>query len=353
VKVGIVCPYDWSYPGGVRSHILGLRRALEDSGIEVEVLAPASHLEPEIVACGRTFAIPANGSVARLCFSRRARRAVAQRLERGDIDVLHLHEPAIPSVSLLALMGPRLPAVATFHAAAERSGGYAVARPLLGRYVSRIDVRVAVSDAARSLIGAYFPGQYRIVPNGVDVASFRAAQPSLSLLGAKPFVLFVGRPEPRKGFDVLLTAMQLLRRERPDVRFACAGSSPEGLPEWVLPLGRLSQAELAGAYAAADVFCAPSTGGESFGIILAESMAAGTPVVCSDLRGYREAAGDAAEFVPVNDPAALARVLLGLLADPGRRETLVAAGRRRAAGLDWGVVARDVMECYEDALALA
>ena len=353
MKVGIVCPYDWSFPGGVRSHILGLRRALEDAGVDVEVLAPASDLEPEIVACGRTFAVPANGSVARLCFSRRARRVVAERLGRGDIDVLHVHEPAIPSISLLALMGPRLPVVATFHAAAERSGGYAVARPVLGRWVDRIDVRIAVSEAARALVGAYFPGEYRIVPNGVDAAAFRSAQAAVSLLKAKPFVLFVGRPEPRKGFDVLLSAMHLLRRERPDVRLACAGSSPGGLPGWVMPLGRLGQGELAGAYAAADVFCAPSTMGESFGIILAESMAAGTPVVCSDLPGYREAAAGAAEFVPMGDPPALAAALLALLGDPARCEALVAAGRARVDELDWAVVSKDVLACYEEALARA
>jgi phosphatidylinositol alpha-mannosyltransferase len=353
VKVAIVCPYDWSHPGGVRSHIIGLRRALEETGVAVEVIAPAGDSEPGIVAVGRSQAIPANGSVARLCFSRSARRRVAERLERGDIDVVHVHEPAIPSVSLLALMGSpscSLPSVATFHAAAPRSTGYALARPLLGRWVRRIDVRIAVSEAARGLIGAYFPGEYRIVPNGVDVSAFAGAVPDPELEELKPFVLFVGRPEPRKGFAVLLRAMDLVRRDRPRVRLVWAGAAPEGLPEWVVSLGPVPQERLAGAYAAADVFCAPSIGGESFGIILAESMAAGTPVVCSDLPGYREAAADAAVFVPPGDDAAVARALLDLMADADRAGDLVERGRKRVAALDWKVVAADVMTCYEDAV---
>ncbi|HEY8200634.1 MAG TPA: glycosyltransferase family 4 protein, partial [Actinomycetota bacterium] len=294
--------------------------------------------------------IPANGSVARLCFSRSARRLVAERLGRGDIDVVHVHEPAIPSVSLLALMGPVLPSVATFHATAPRSTGYALARPVLGRWVRRIDVRIAVSEAARGLIEAYFPGEYRIVPNGVDVSAFAGATPDPELEELKPFVLFVGRPEPRKGFGVLVRAMERVRRDRPDIRLVWAGAAPEGLPGWIVPLGPVPQERLAGAYAAADVFCAPSLGSESFGIILAESMAAGTPVVCSDLPGYREAAADAAVFVPAGDEAAVARALLDLLADPDRACDLVERGRTRVGALDWNVVAGDVMACYEDAI---
>jgi phosphatidylinositol alpha-mannosyltransferase len=351
LKVAIVCPYDWSYPGGVRSHVIGLRRALEEAGVGVEVVAPASKPEPGIVAVGSSFAIPANGSVARLCFSRSARRIVAERLGRGDVDVVHVHEPAIPSVSLLALMGPDLPSVATFHAAAEKSAGYAIARPLLGRWVRRIDVRIAVSEAAKGLIGAYFPGDYRIVPNGVDVPAFAGAPPDPELEALRPFVLFVGRPEPRKGFDVLLRAMELVRRDRPDVRLVWAGAAPEGLPGWVVALGPVPQERLASAYATADVFCAPSIGGESFGIILAESMAAGTPVVCSDLPGYREAAAGAAVLTPPGDAAALARALLDLLSDPARAAELVERGHRRVAALDWKVVAENVTAAYEDAVA--
>lgn len=350
MKVGIVCPYDWSYPGGVRSHILGLAAALGRCGIATQIIAPASRPEAGIHPVGRTLGIPANGSIARVCFSRSAKACVDERLAGGDIDVLHLHEPTIPSVSLLALMGGRLPSVATFHASAPRSVGYAIARPLLRRFVARIGQRIAVSEAARALIGAYFPGSYHLVPNGVEVARFASATPDRRLAELRPFVLFVGRPEPRKGFTVLLRAMEVVRGSL-DARLVWAGASPEGLPDWVIALGSLDQDDLAAAYAAADVFCAPSLGRESFGIVLAEAMAAGTPVVCSDLPGYREAAGEAAVFVPVGDHLALATALLEILGNPERASGLQELGRRRVESFDWDVLARTVIDCYERALA--
>jgi phosphatidylinositol alpha-mannosyltransferase len=346
VKVGIVCPYDWSHPGGVRSHILGLAGALpEVSGgrWSAEIIAPATRPEPGIWAAGRTLAIPANGSVARIAFGPGVKRRLDGRLSRGDLDVLHLHEPAIPSLSLLSLMWARLPLVATFHASAERSLGYAAARPFLGRFVERIDLRVAVSAAARSLIGTYFPGDYRLIPNGVTVARFAGAAPDPEMERLKPYVLFVGRPEPRKGFDTLVEAMGLLRR-RHDVRLVTT-SAPAECPDWVVPLGRVGDDRLPGIYAAADVYCAPSRGGESFGIVLVEAMAAGTPVVCSDLPGYREAAGAAAAFVPPGDAAGLAAALSEVLT--GSAGPLVEAGRRRAAELDWRVLAPEILALYE------
>ena len=346
MKVGIVCPYDWSYPGGVRSHVLGLAQALpEVSGgrWSAEILAPATWPEPGIWTAGRTLGIPANGSVARIAFGPGVRRRLDERLSRGDLDVLHLHEPAIPSLSLLALMGARLPVVATFHAAAERSAGYAAARRFLRRYVERIDERIAVSAAARSLIGAYFPSDYHVIPNGVAAARFAGATPDPDLERLRPYVLFVGRPEPRKGFDTLVEAMAFVR-QRHDVRLVTT-SAPSGHPGWVVPLGRVDDDRLPGIYAAADVYCAPSLGGESFGIVLVEAMAAGTPVVCSDLPGYREAAGDAAVLVSPGDPAALAVALGETLAGTGASR--IEAGLRRAAELDWRVLAPEILGLYE------
>lgn len=352
MKVGIVCPYDWSYPGGVRSHILGLAEALPEvtaGRIDAEILAPASKPEPGIWAAGRTLAVPANGSVARITFGPGARRRLRERVSRGDLDVLHLHEPAIPSLSLLALLEARLPVVATFHASAERSLGYAVARPLLGRVLGRIDVRIAVSEAARALIGAYFPGDYRMIPNGVPVSRFAGAVPDPELQALKPFVLFVGRPEPRKGFGDLVRAVGELRRHV-DVRLVTT-SAPDDRPDWVVALGQVPDTRLPGIYAAADVYCAPSLGGESFGIVLVEAMAAGTPVVCSDLPGYRGAARDAALFVEPGDSGALAVALAKVLADPAEAAEMAARGRRRAAQLDWRRLAGEVAACYEDALS--
>ncbi|HWD08299.1 MAG TPA: glycosyltransferase family 4 protein [Actinomycetota bacterium] len=351
MKVGIVCPYDWSYPGGVRSHILGLAEALPSvtgGSITAEILAPASKPEPGIWAAGRTVGIPANGSVARLCFGPGPARRVAERVRRGDLDLLHLHEPGSPSISLLALRAAQVPAVATFHASAEKSAGYAVARPLLGRVLDRLSVRIAVSAAARSLVGRYFPAPYRLIPNGVPVARFAGAFPDSELAGLKPFVLFVGRAEPRKGFGVLLAAVERLRGSGVDVRMVTTGN-PEGVPQWVVQLGRVEDDRLPGIYAAADVYCAPSLGGESFGIVLVEAMAAGTPVVCSDLPGYREAAGAAARFVPRDDPVLLAAALGELLANPPAAAALVEAGRKRAAELDWRVLASEIAGCYRQA----
>jgi phosphatidylinositol alpha-mannosyltransferase len=350
VKVGMVCPYDWCHPGGVRSHILGLAAALpeaSDGRWSAEIITPATQPEPGIWAAGRPLPVPANGSVARIAFGPGARRRLYERLSRGDLDVLHLHEPAIPSLSLLALMGARLPVVATFHASAERSLGYAAARGFLRRFVERIDVRIAVSAAARSLIATYFPGDYDVIPNGVPVARFAAAVPDPALCHLKPCVLFVGRPEPRKGFGALVDAMALLRRDL-DVRLVTT-SAPSKHPDWVVPLGRVADDRLPGIYAAADAYCAPSLGGESFGIVLVEAMAAGTPVVCSDLPGYREAAGDAARFVRPGDPAALAGALREVLASPASAACLVRAGRKRAAELDWRVLAPEILARYERA----
>jgi len=358
MKVGIVCPYDWSYPGGVRSHILGLAEALPavtGGDVSVEILAPASRPEPGIWVAGKTVGIPANGSVARLCFGPGPARRVAERVRRGDLDLLHLHEPAIPSISLLALRALRAggppagpPAVATFHASADRSAGYALMRPLLGRLLGHLSVRIAVSSAARSLVGRYFPAPYQLIPNGVPVARFAGAAPDPALLDLKPFVLFVGRAEPRKGFGVLVAAVEQLRGRGVDLRLVTTGS-PDRVPPWVVGLGRVEDDRLPGLYAAADVYCAPSLGGESFGIVLVEAMAAGAPVVCSDLPGYREAAGGAARFVAPDDPTALATALSEVLADPSAAAELVEAGRTRAAELDWRVLAAEIAGCYREA----
>lgn len=350
MKVGIVCPYDWSYPGGVRTHILGLAGALpEVSGGEVtaEILAPASRPEPDIWVAGRSLGVPANGSVARICFGPGPSRRLDERLGRGDLDLLHVHEPAIPSVSLLALVAAHVPLVATFHASAHASAGYAAARLPLRRLLDRIDVRIAVSESARELIGSYFPASYRMIPNGIGVARFSQALPDPELESLRPFVLFVGRAEPRKGFDVLIAAMEEVRR-RLDVRLVST-TAPDVHRPWVIPLAGVSDGRLPSLYAAADVFCAPSLGGESFGIVLVEAMAAGTPVVCSDLPGYREASQGAAALVATGDVPALARALCAVLTDPERAAALVSRGRSRAAELDWRVLARDVLACYRSA----
>jgi len=350
MKVGLVCPYDWSHPGGVRSHIQGLAAALERAGIGTEIIAPASASEKGIFVTGKPLAVPFNGSVARLCFSRSAARNVRARLDEGDIDLVHLHEPAIPSVSMLALKSAEIPAIATFHASSARSWGYAAARPILQPLLGKLAKRIAVSGAACSLVSRYFPGEYEIIPNGVDVHGWEHAEPDQKIVELRPCVLFVGRPEPRKGLDVLVKAMEIVRT-RTGATLAVVGPAANDVPGWAYASGPVDGPKLRSIMKGASVFCAPSLGGESFGIVLAEAMAAGVPVVCSDLAGYKEASGGAALHVPAGDPVATANALCSVLSDPSGSKSLVEAGRRRAAELDWLVVANKITEIYEGALS--
>ncbi|MDQ4149917.1 MAG: glycosyltransferase family 4 protein [Actinomycetota bacterium] len=348
MRVGIVCPYDWSHPGGVRSHIVGLTGALQRRGVEVEVIAPASAEEEGIFAPGRTFGIPYNGSVARLCFTPRASARVKKRLESAAYDLLHVHEPGSPSVSMLAVMHARMPLVGTFHASSEKSLAYQLFRPALKPLMSRISERIAVSEASKRLISSYFPDDYHVIPNGIDYRRFAEARPDEELGDLKPFVLFVGRPEPRKGLAVIVEAMQMVRK-RLELHLVAVGPTSNDVPPWVRALGPVEQNRLPGIYRAADLFCAPSLGGESFGIVLAEAMAAGTPVVCSDIPGYLEAAAGAALHVRAGDSAATAEQIVDVFLNPGRLKDLVETGKQRARQLDWGLLVDQILERYRAA----
>jgi phosphatidyl-myo-inositol alpha-mannosyltransferase len=345
----MVCPYDWSFHGGVKSHVVGLSSVLRSAGHEVEVMAPASFSAPDILVTGRSLGIPYNGSVARLCFSPAAHAKIRERLEVGDLELLHLHEPGIPSVSMLALMQARVPVVGTFHASAPRSIAYQVARPLLRPMMDRISQRVAVSEASKRLISTYFPGDYHLIPNGIDFRRFSEAEPDPELVAIKPFVLFLGRPEPRKGFPVAVEAMRLVRSQL-SVEMVAVGPAEGDAPEWVHALGHVSDDRLPGIYKAADLFCASSLSGESFGIVLAEAMAAGTPVVCSDVPGYVEAAAGAALHAPAGDAAATAELIACVLTSPSRAADLVSLGKQRARELEWGVLVRRILDLYEAAV---
>jgi len=350
MKVGIVCPYDWSFPGGVRSHIQGLSAALQRTGLEVEILAPATKKEPEIFNAGRTLGIPYNGSVARLCLSPQANRRIRRHLAGSGIDLLHIHEPFSPSVSMLALHQAKVPVVATFHASQVRSKAYATAKPFLEMMLEKISARIAVSKAALALISNYFPGDYHSIPNGIEMARFSEATPAQGLAGGRPFVLFVGRPEPRKGLSVAVEAVERVRATHP-IELVAVGPSRHQVPSWVTALGPVSQDALPGIYRAATVFCAPSISGESFGIVLAEAAAAGVPVVCSDLPGYVEAAAGAALHAPVGDATATAAMILSVLTDPDRAARMISRGRKRALQLDWDVLALQIQEVYRAALS--
>lgn len=374
MRIAIVCPYAWDRPGGVQSHIRSLAAELRRRDHEVVVLAPtrgrAGHRigqragdgpqddgprEVGLVVAGRAWPIPANGSVAPVSFGPLAATAVRRALDRFTPDVLHLHEPLIPSLSLLALWGSSVPAVGTFHAAAERSLGYGLARPALRRAARRLRVRTAVSDAARELVSRYLPGDYSLTPNGVDVATFATAPPAD--LGPGTKILFLGRIERRKGLEVLLQAMTRFRGD--DLELIVAGDGPEAKSARALAgrlgvparfLGRVDDAMKASLFARADIYCAPALGGESFGIVLLEAMAAATPVVCSDLTGFRAVAGASAVLVTPGDSGLLADALKRVVSDSSLADRMRTTGARTAAAFDWRRLVANVELTYERAM---
>lgn len=358
-----MCPYAWDRPGGVQTHVRALATELGRRGHDALVLAPGTRPtsqrardEDRVVLVGRAFPVPANGSVAPIALGPRVAARLRRSLEGFRPDVLHVHEPLIPSLSLIALAS-RTPSVGTFHAAAERSGGYRLARPLLERAARRLEIRTAVSDAARSLVARYFPGTYHLTPNGVDYERFAGAQPAD--LGAGPQVLFLGRLERRKGLPILVDAMARLRDL--DATLVVAGDGPEAgacrqlaarLGVRARFLGRVSENDKASLFKAADAYCAPGLRGESFGIVLIEAMAAGTPVVCSDLPGFRGVVGTAGYLVAPGDPAALATALRSVLTNhEGQAERLAREGTSIARSYDWSRLVGGVEAMYEKARA--
>ena len=361
MKVALVCPYAWDRVGGVQSHVRSLAHALESRGHTVQVLAPSSVTLTHQVGSGgniklvgRAIGVPYNGSVAPLAFGPLAAAGVRVALRDFDPDVMHLHEPLIPSLSLLALMNSKVPAVGTFHASAEDSLAYLIAKPGLRRAMKRLKVKTAVSDAAREFVSNFFPGEYRLTPNGVDAARFASAKP-LDLGDGKK-VLFLGRIEARKGLEVLIRAMA--RLEDLNVELVVAGSGPEerycrsladDLSVPVRFLGRLGEEELPRIYRRADVYCAPGLGGESFGIVLLEAMAAAAPVVCSDLMGYRAVASGAAKLVPPGQTGPLASALREVLDDDEEAARMSKLSERMAGVYDWARLVDNVEQAYAEA----
>ncbi|HLI15687.1 MAG TPA: glycosyltransferase family 4 protein [Acidimicrobiales bacterium] len=356
--MALVAPYDLAVPGGVQAQVLGLARALVGLGAEAAVLAPGtpgprSAAGLRLEGAGRSLALPANGSRAPVALGPGALARTRRFLASFDPDVVHVHEPFVPGPALASLIVARVPVVATFHRAGA-GAGYRLAGLALRRLLGRLDDVVAVSEAAReTLLAVVGPGAGRcsIEPNGVDLERFVAAVPAAR---AAPVVCFVGRHEQRKGLAVLLEAFASLEIE---ARCWVVGTGPLSAPlrarygadprvEW---LGVLGDAELASHLAAADVLAAPSLGGESFGVVLLEAMAAGAAVVASDLPGYRDAAGDAACYVPPGDARCLAAALRSLLTDRSRREHLVAAGHRRVAPRGFPALAQRYLARYEAA----
>jgi phosphatidyl-myo-inositol alpha-mannosyltransferase len=361
MRIGMVCPYSFDVPGGVQSHVLQLAEVMQARGQYVSVLAPSSpHVKlPEyVVSAGRAVPIPYNGSVARLQFSPAVHGKVRRWLADGDFDVLHLHEPNAPSLSMWALRIAEGPIVATYHTSTTKSLTLAVFQGVLRPWHEKIVGRIAVSDLARRWQMEALGSDAVEIPNGVDVASFASAP----LLDGYPrpgkTVLFVGRyDEPRKGMAVLIEALPGLVEHFPGVQVLIVGRGDEnelrskagGLAGHLRFLGQADDAIKASALRSADVYCAPNTGGESFGIVLVEAMAAGTAVVASDLHAFRRVLrdGDAGRLVAVEDGAALAAGLVAVLESDQLAKRYVAAGAEAVRRYDWSVVANQIMQVYE------
>ncbi|MEV5503808.1 glycosyltransferase family 4 protein [Nonomuraea fuscirosea] len=362
MRVGIVCPYSWDMPGGVKQHIDDLAQALIAQGHEVSVIAPAAdddELPPYVTGAGRAIPVPYNGSVARMSFGFLSAARVRRWVRTGEFDVLHIHEPLIPSLGVLACWAAKGPIVATFHASFTRSRAIAVAEPLLRSALEKLSGRIAVSDAARKSLVEQFGGDTVLIPNGVTVSRYTEAEP-LDGWGPDGTTLgFLGRmDEERKGLPILLDAFNLLAAERPEVKLLIAGPGDakdvydrvrKPFHDRVTVLGMVSEADKIRAYHSVDVFCAPNTRGESFGIVLAEAMASGATVLASDIPAFRRVLGEgqAGALFTNGDPASLAREAAALLGAPERRAKLAAEALVAVRKYDWSTVARDVVRVYE------
>ena len=358
MRIGIISPYSLTQPGGVQGQVLSLARVLRGRGHEVRVLGPCDGPPPDagVTPLGASLPTPANGSVAPIAPDVSAQLRTIRALRDEEFDVVHLHEPFAPGPTQTALLFKTAPLVGTFHAA----GGALAYRwfaPIVRRAANRLDVRCAVSTEARDSAAQTLGGTYELVFNGVDVEEFRSVDPWPTEV---PAILFLGRHEERKGLGVLLEAFDRMVADGTDARLWVAGEGPEtaalrarhtdGRIDW---LGRIDEAEKLARLAGATAFCAPSLGGESFGIVLLEAMAAGTPVVASDIPGYAKVARSGADalLVPPGDPEALAAGLAGLLARPEEAAALVASGTQRVTEFSMTRLSGTYEEFYQRAVA--
>jgi len=378
VKIGLVSPYDWSYPGGVQDHILRLATELRARGHHVRILTPATGPRSRVVEYGvykLGWAAPlhVNGSVARIAVAPDFTGRLRNVLLREQFDVIHLHEPLASALSLSILHLAEITGathIGTFHAWA-RAGltsppgwAYTSARAFLGRYFKRLDGRIAVSPDSAEFVSRFFPGEYRIIPNGVDTTMFNpAVPPQPRFMDGKLNVLYHGRIEQRKGLKFLLRAIPLIREHFPNTRFLIGSDGPlreafeklverAGWPDVVF-LGRVPADELPSLYTSAHIFCAPSTGGEGQGIVLLEAMASGRAVVASNIAGYRSVIEHQRDglLVTPSDHEELAWAICHLLGNESERARLGVAGRQRAEAFGWGHVGGEVEDYYEQVRA--
>ena len=364
LRIGLLCPYSLTTPGGVQGQVMGLARALRKMGHEVRVLGPCDGAPPDtfVTPIGESLPTVANGSIAPLAPDPSAALRTIRVLRDEQFDVLHIHEPLTPGASITALVMRTAPIVATFHAAGESLSYKYLSAPLKG-FASAIDHRVAVSKDAVLLAQRYIGGDYQILPNGVELDRFVASSQNASITHSdsslmRRSIFFCGRHEPRKGLEVLLQAHATLP-DNVDLWIASEGPETERLKrEWagdsrIMWLGRISDAEKAKRLSQADVFCAPSLGGESFGVVLIEAMAAATPIVASALDGYMNVATHEVDalLVEPNDPAALEAALRRILLDQELAHRLVHRGQERATGFSMVQLASTYVDIYRRVIA--
>ena len=368
MKIAMVCPYDFTWPGGVTAHVEQLARELGRLGHEVQVLAPHSPSRevPDIeqfIPLGRSVPLPSGGSIARVCLSWWLLPKVRDLLRREEFDIIHLHEPMAPILPLCVLEFSKSVNIGTFHASYSHQRLYTLAHPIIKRWHKRLHGGIAVSDAAFRYVNKAFPADYKIIPNGIDVDHFaNHPDPWPQFQDGKTNILFVGRLEKRKGLKYLLEAYSQLKWDLPDIRLIVVGPGQPDRDSYrilgarslrdVEFVGKVSYGDLARYYATADIFCSPATGAESFGIVLLEAMAAGKPVVASNIEGYDGILTHNQEglLFPPKDAEALSEALALLIENPELARRLGASGRKTVEKYRWSVVTAQVAEYYENCL---
>jgi len=372
MKIALVSPYDFAYPGGVINHISALEQHFTRMGHQVKIIAPASQavssLEDKLIPVGRPRPVPTSGSIARVTISLWLSSRIKAVLEAENFDIVHLHEPLMPMLCTTVLRLSNTANIGTFHASSVQSWhefmGYNFGRPLstmlLKRWFRRLDGKIAVSKPAMEYARKYFPGYYNIIPNGIDLERFSPDVPPIDeFCDGKLNILFVGRLEKRKGLNYLLKAYKRVKREIPESRLIVVGPGTrlrrkyekevkQSRLEDVVFAGYASQDDLPRYYKTADIFCAPATGWESFGMVLLEAMALGKPVVASNIAGYASVVthGEDGLLVPPKDEEELAQALLSLMSDKPLRQQMGDRGRVKAQEYGWERIAKRVLDYY-------
>jgi phosphatidylinositol alpha-mannosyltransferase len=372
MRIALVSPYDFPYPGGVTQHIYYLDKHFRELGHQVKIIAPCAGHEPEqladnvVVTTNRIIGIPFSGSTARIPYSPAVNWRVKWALHGEDFDIVHAHEPMTLPVPIMALTHSRAVNVGTFHAYRDRHLIYQYGRRVFQPFFDKLDGKIAVSEAARETVARYFGGEFVIIPNGIDFERFGGdhVRPIERFADGRPTILFVGRLEPRKGFRYLLRAFPYVKEEFPQARLVVVGAyERDEVADHLLYVrehhltgvkfvGRVSDEDLPRYYRTCDVFCAPSTGFESFGIVLLEAMAAGKPTVATNIPGYRDLLEDGKEgfLAERKSEKALAAALIRLLREPETRREMGAHGRVKAQNYSWKQVALQVLGYYEELL---